>query len=87
MPQLYWLDYLQKFVVIKAFMHVLVSCKNEENPIKYEGSRVVKTCFPLLVYGKFIRRVFENVTKIWKQVAQRATIAYLKASKSSKYFV
>ena len=30
-----------KFKLIQAFMHVLVSCKNEEVPIKIEGARVV----------------------------------------------
>ena len=30
---------------IKAFMVVLVTCKNEEDPIKNEGARVVTTNF------------------------------------------
>ena len=37
-------------------MVILVSCKNIEDPIKNEGARVLKTFFPLLVYGKFFRR-------------------------------
>ena len=39
-----------KFELIKACMHVLVSCKNGEVPIKSEGTRVV-TFLPLKVYG------------------------------------
>ena len=31
---------LPKFEIIQAFMHVLVTCKNEEDPIKNEGARV-----------------------------------------------
>ena len=31
---------LPKFELIQAFMHVLVTCKNEEDPIKNEGARV-----------------------------------------------
>ena len=31
---------LLKFELIQAFMHVLVTCKNEEDPIKNEGARV-----------------------------------------------
>ena len=36
-----------KFELIQAFMHVLVSCKNEEDSIKNEEARVVTTLFPL----------------------------------------
>ena len=35
-------------------MHVLVSCKNEEDPIKNEGARVFTTFLQL--YGEFFRR-------------------------------
>ena len=31
---------LPKFELIQAFMHVLDTCKNEEDPIKNEGARV-----------------------------------------------
>ena len=31
---------LLKFELIQAFMHVLDTCKNEEDPIKNEGARV-----------------------------------------------
>ena len=31
-------------------MHALVSCKNEEDPIKNEGARVFTTFLPLSVY-------------------------------------
>ena len=36
---------LPKFKLIKAFIVVLVSCKNEEGPLKNEGARVL-TRFP-----------------------------------------
>ena len=36
-------------------MHVLLSCKNEEDPIKTEGARVLTTCSLLQVYGDFSR--------------------------------
>ena len=32
-----------KIKLIQAFMVVLVTCKNEEDPFKNEGARVVKT--------------------------------------------
>ena len=37
-------------------MHVLVTCKNEEDSMKNEGARVVTTFLPLSVYGDFSRR-------------------------------
>ena len=44
-----------KFKLIQAFMHVLVTCKNEDDSIKNEWARVVTTFFPLLVYWDFSR--------------------------------
>ena len=44
-----------KFKIIKAFMHVFVACKNEDYPIKNEGSRVFTTFLPLKVYGDFFQ--------------------------------
>ena len=38
---------LPKFELIQAFMHVLDTCKNEEDPIKNEGARVFKRFLPL----------------------------------------
>ena len=38
---------LPKFEPIQAFMVVLVICKNEEDPSKNEGTRVVTTFLPL----------------------------------------
>ena len=32
-------------------MEVLVTCKNEEDPFKNEGARMVTTDLPLLVYS------------------------------------
>ena len=47
---------LPKFELIHAFMHVLDTCKNEEDPIKNEGTRVFTRFLPLQVYGDFSRR-------------------------------
>ena len=38
---------LPKFKLIRAFMVGLVICKNEEDPSKNEGARVVTTFLPL----------------------------------------
>ena len=37
----------QKFKLIQAFMHVLTTCKNEEESIKNEGAREATTYLPL----------------------------------------
>ena len=39
------------FKLIQVFMVALVTCKNEEDSSKNEGTRVVKTFLPLQVYG------------------------------------
>ena len=36
-----------KFKLIQAFMIVLVTCKNDEDPIKNEGDKVLTTFLPL----------------------------------------
>ena len=36
-----------KFVLIKASMHVLVTCKNEDDRFKNEGTRVFTRFLPL----------------------------------------
>ena len=38
---------LRKFKPIQAFIVDLVSCKNEEDPLENEGTRVVTTFLPL----------------------------------------
>ena len=38
---------LLKFELILAFMHVLDTCKNEEDPIKNEGARLFTRFLPL----------------------------------------
>ena len=38
---------LPKFELIQAFMHVLLTCKNEVDQIKYEGARVFTRFLPL----------------------------------------
>ena len=40
-------DVNQKFELIQAFMHVLDTCKNEEDPIKNEGAGVFTRFLPL----------------------------------------
>ena len=47
---------LPKFELIQAFMHVLLTCKNEVDQIKNEGARVFTRFLPLKVYGDFSRR-------------------------------
>ena len=47
---------LPKFELIQAFMHVLDTCKDEEDPIKNEGARLFTRFLPLKVYGDFSRR-------------------------------
>ena len=44
-----------KFEPIQAFMHVLITCKYEDDSIKNVGARGVTTFFPLYVYGNFFR--------------------------------
>ena len=44
---------LPKFELNQAFMHVLVTCKNEEDQIKNEGARLFTRFLPLQVYGDF----------------------------------
>ena len=38
---------LPKFELIQAVMHVLVTCKNEDDQIKNEGARVFTRFLPL----------------------------------------
>ena len=47
---------LPKFELIQAFMHVLVTCKNEEDQIENEGARLFTRFLPLKVYGDYSRR-------------------------------
>ena len=44
---------LPKFELIQAFIVALVTCKNEDDPIKNEGTRVLTRFSPLYVYGNF----------------------------------
>ena len=46
---------LPKFDLIQAFMHVLLTCKNEVDQIKNEGARVITKFSPIKVYGDFFR--------------------------------
>ena len=42
-----------KFKLFRAFISILITCKNEEDASKIEGTRVFTTFHPLLVYGDF----------------------------------
>ena len=41
------------FELVRDVMNVLVTCKNEEDPIKNEGARVVTIFSPLYSYGSY----------------------------------
>ena len=43
----------QKFKLFQAFMVVLVTCKNDEDPFNNESTRVLTTFLPLLVMENF----------------------------------
>ena len=47
---------LPKFELIQAFIHVLVTCKNEEDQLENEGARLFTRFLPLKLYGDFSRR-------------------------------
>ena len=40
--------------IIQAFMDVRVTCKNEEEPFKNEGARVITKDLPLQFYADFL---------------------------------
>ena len=46
---------LPKFELIQAFIIVIITCKNEEDPINNEGARVL-TRFPHICLWDFFRR-------------------------------
>ena len=45
---------LPNFEPIQDIMVVLVTCKNQEDPIKNEGARVVTRFSPLIPYGSYL---------------------------------
>ena len=49
-------DIWPKFELIQAFMHIIVTCKNEDDRFKNEGARVFTRFLPLKVYRDFSRR-------------------------------
>ena len=61
-----------KFKLIEALMVVLVTCKNEEDSSKKEGTRVVTAFLPgerslpigLLFFLKFLSFIYEYVCKV-----------------------
>ena len=54
-------------------MHVLVTCTNEEVPIKSEGTRVVTTFLPLKVYGDFSAAQGQLIRSPWLDLAEFLT--------------
>ena len=58
-------------------MVVLVTCKNEDDPIKNEGSRVLTIFSQLLVNGKFFKRsrAANSVqSRIWPKIRTRTRL-------------
>ena len=55
-----------KFELIQAFMHVLVFCRNEEDQIKNEGTRVFTSLLPLKVYRDFFSDAQRQLTPLSK---------------------
>ena len=45
-------------------MHVLITCKNEEDSIKNEGARAATTYISLKVYGDFSKRLRAANTQV-----------------------
>ena len=66
---------LPKFELIQAFMHVLVTCKHEEDQINYEGARLLST----FRSGQFLTRYrlygcppyLQKMKKIWSKITER----------------
>ena len=51
---LYSIANLPKFELIQAFMHILVTCKNEEDQIENEGARLFHKISPIIsLWGFF----------------------------------
>ena len=48
-------EFLPKFKLIKAFMVVLVTCKNAEDTIKSEGSRMLSRVSPIISLWEFFQ--------------------------------
>ena len=46
---------LPEFELIQAVMHVLVTCKNKEDPIKNEGARVLHKIPPIISLWEFFQ--------------------------------
>ena len=53
-----------KIKLVQALMVVLVTCTNEEDPLKNEGTRVVTPFLPWKVYGDFSRCSKSNLSEI-----------------------
>ena len=47
------LQICQKFELVQAFMHVLLTCKNEEDQIENKGARLFTRFLQSSVYGDF----------------------------------
>ena len=51
-----------KFELIQAFMYVLVTCKNEEDPIINEGARVFTNISPIISLWRFFSDAQRQLT-------------------------
>ena len=65
---------LKKFKLIQAFIVVLLICKNKEDPLKIESTRVVTTFLPLLVYGDFSRCSKAANLEVLRRILQKFKI-------------
>ena len=59
-----------KFELIQAFMHVLVTCKNEVDPIKNEGARVFTRFFHYTSMGIFPDAQGQLTPSPWSDLAK-----------------
>ena len=62
---------MPKFELIYSIMVVLITCKNEEDPIKNEGSRVLTRFSPLKVYGNFFKRSRAANSKVPRRIGTK----------------
>ena len=62
---------MPKFELIQSIMVVFITCKNEEEPIKNEGSRVLTRFSPLKVYGNFFKRSRAANSKVPRRIGPK----------------
>ena len=67
---------LPKFEPFQAFIVVLVICKNEEDPIKDEGARLLTRFPPLYVYGTCFRRSMAANSAVLVRIRTKCDIMF-----------